>query len=275
MNRREAARRRAEAEAEREMKKIHDQNYSGLLNRMAAGEDISADLARMGPIGTREISVEQQLRGMELNVTARDVLGRPSDPGVYQRIALDVHSAAPTTKEEQIDTLVGRGLSLKDAIALKDRLVTNRERMASNPALTRRHNQAEQILMAGLTTRSPFEALDPVSQKLKERGLDELTRRSSLFDGNEDPLAVVRDILPHYQKAFEDEAMLEEANIRKLLLYPTPQALEAVRSQIPPGRYEAQRRLFLDLDKRIQERLSMQDRRKEGGQKPTGGPFRP
>lgn len=266
LNRQDAQRRRLEAEAERLTKKLQDDNYRGLLNLMAQGVDVSTQLMRMGSPERREISLEQLSVGLALNMEARMRIDRPSDPNTFQRVGLDVHGTQPTTSEAEIDRLVASSkLNLKDGMEFKARLVINKEKMASNAALTRRHNQAEQILMNGLTTRSPFEALDPVSQKLKTQGLIELTRRSSLFDGNEDPLTVVREILPHLQKAFEDEAMLEETNVRKLLLYPTPQALEAAKTQIPRGTYEAQRKLFLDLDKRTQERLAIELRRKGAG----------
>lgn len=191
---------------------------------------------------------------------------KPSDPTVYSAIGLDVHGSNPKTTERQIDQLVSTGqLNIKDGLAFKDRLRSQHEFLTTKATTEagRTHSQAEQILFTGLTTRSPFEALDPISQKVKLLALEELTKRSNAFGGQENPLTIAYDILPRYQQVLIGQNLLAVENLRKLLNYPTPQDLEAAyqTKRVNRGVYESQKKIFVDLYRAQQDAEAIQQQR--------------
>lgn len=190
---------------------------------------------------------------------------RPSDPDLLSRIGLDAHSTTPNVSEMEIDRLQslhqrgGKGINLKDAIAIKDRLRTTRNTLEQQgeSQLVRDQNQAEQELRATLGIRPGIlsEALkdDPIA-RLYGAGLTELRRRSRLFQktdgGTEEPLAVLRDLLPRLQQTAGSGAQLKITEIRGLLTFPTRQALDAARAsgQISQAQYEIERSRWLQID---------------------------
>jgi hypothetical protein len=262
---------RRQTEDEKQVKRWQAVNYSDLVTQMAQGKDVSDQLIKAGPSGTGEIDLEQQVTGLKLNSAAATELGRPGNPATLQRLSLDVYSSNPKTTEREIDgAVIDHNLTLKEGVELKARLVSTRRALQdaarSNPQLVRDQAQAEQLLNSALTTKSPFEALDPVSQKLKTQGLLELTRRSSLFPaegGTENPLRVVEDLIPRLQKGFEDQGRLEADQIGKLLLYPDQQQLDAAYAQgkVNDGTYTSQYKLLRDLEARNQDIAIMKERR--------------
>ena len=99
--------------------------------------------------------------------------------------------------------------------------------------------------------------------------LQELTRRSRHFDGQEDPLAVQDEILPKYQQALVDRGKLSVENARRLVGTWTPQSLEAAKAagQISGGEYESVKEALLKLVRAQQDLEALEARRKAQGKK--------
>jgi hypothetical protein len=196
----------------------------------------------------------------------------PSERPLYDTVALDVHGLRPRTSMRDIDDMVElhrvtggqRGINLKDGIALKDRLrqTQNTLREQGESEVVRRHAQAEQEIREGLRTRSPLEAIDPKSQNAYRLALAELRARSSLFDGKEDPITVMREILPRYQSMIHGGAKMELEDVRKTLRFRTPVDLENAykAGRIQKGEYEDQKRRFKDLEQASRDAVQMQER---------------
>lgn len=203
-----------------------------------------------------------------------------SDPAVLERLTLDTYSQTPRIKDTDIKAAVQNGsLSIADGRSLLQHLRSredfwrsqgvmdaNRAESAKTRAQVeagRRQAQAEQLITAGLTTTSPFEKLDPVSQKAKLLALQELTRRSSMFGGKEDPLDVAEEILPRHMSVLIGENRLAADNLRKILNPALPQTapeLEAMKSRLKPGVYETQKHLILDLGRAEKDEQAMRER---------------
>ena len=264
---------------EKQLKRWQDVNYSDFVTRMSNGEDVAAALNKAGPSGTGEIDLEQQVTGLKLNTAPATEMALPANPATLQRMTLDVYSSHPATTEREIDNaVIDKNLTLGEGRELKTRLTATRKALLdaakSDPQLVRDQAQAEQLLNSALTTKSPFEALDPISQKLKTQGLLELTRRSRLYPalgGTENPLKVASEIIPQLQKGFEDQGRMEADQITRLLLYPNQAALDAAAAQnkISSGAYAAQLKLFQDLATRQRDIEMMHQRQ---ATQPKSGP---
>jgi hypothetical protein len=197
----------------------------------------------------------------------------PSDRATRETIALDVESLHPKTTAAQVERLFQHGkLSLKDAVEFKAKIRQRAEggKSEARTELGQRHNQAEQLIRSGLTTRSPFEALDPVSQEMQTLALLELTRRSSHFDGKEDPLAVASEILPKYQNTLVDRGKLSVTAAQKLVGDWSPDRLEVAKQQgkLSPGQYETIRDALLKLARAQADLEALKARQAAQGKKP-------
>lgn len=215
-------------------------------------------------IDMRQIPDDADARRLRQNILEGPVQ-RPSDPDILTRVSMDSNSSQPRTTEADIDNLrsahqAGRpGLNLKDAVTLKDKIVTTNKalRKEGDSDLSREHNQAEQMWRAALGIRPGLisEVLkDDPAGRIYAAGLEELTRRSLLFKdvygGQERPLTVIEDMIPRGQKALGTSANLKTSELQGLLAYPTMQALEAdwQNKKISQSAYEYQRSLMLRME---------------------------
>ena len=180
-----------------------------------------------------------------------------SDQATLDRIDGDVHSQFPKITEQQLLQLRQTGrLNRKDYLAAQDQL-----RQTRNGLLTRgetiqmrHHTQAEQEGMADLGIPLLFDRLEPRKEKARAAFLRELRTRSNAYQGQEDALTIKDEIIPRYKKLLDQDAQLSIEQTRTLLKFTTPANLEDAyrRRQITKGEYEAQRRLFLDLDTAVE-----------------------
>lgn len=174
-----------------------------------------------------------------------------SNPAILNRLDADVFSQYPKTQERHLDALRQSGdLNRKDYLDRKNRLRETREglQQRGESRQMRDHGQAEQMGRAELGIPTLFDKLDPNKEKAWGAYLRELTDRSNAYKGQEDPLAVATEIIPRYKRLLDQDAQMTIEQIRKTIKYNTPQELEAARKTITPGEYQAQRKLFLDMD---------------------------
>ena len=273
----EANRKERNARQERfdaEMDKQYDTDRRALLadfeNRALKGE------LSMGEI---EVRLEMKQLTREDVTRLRGYIDNPagigrSDPDTYRRIGLDAAGMNPKTTEEAIDGLVdSKLLAPKDAVAFKSTIAAKRKALLDEAKADRRsfHAQAEQRVMTALTTRSPFEVLDPVSQKAKTLALDELTARSSAYKGSEDPLDVADQIIPRYQQTLVDGNRLTGDALRKTIppQYRVLADVEAAwtAKRIQRAEYEFLKRQFLNLRQAEDDARAMQERMEEAKKK--------
>lgn len=182
---------------------------------------------------------------------------KPSDAATLEKYTLDVHSAYPRTTESAIKG--DPRLNREDKSKLLDVLYarTQAAKSEGDSELQRAHNQAEQTLRASLGIRPGVivTALgDDPAGKLYFQALDDLTKRSRLFQksygGSEDPLKVVEEIAPKYNRALVDFSRNQVQQIQTTLQFPTRQALEQARQQgLPQAQYMNELRKFDRLDK--------------------------
>lgn len=261
----DAKRNRIRADFDRSMKEQGEEAERRMVDIIRdPAATIDERLARLQDFRHVRLLSSEKLEHFERIITEGPNL-RPSDPDTLSRIGLDAHSTTPTVTEAEVDHLQrahqrgGTGLNFKDAIAIKDRLRTTRNTLEQQgeSQLVRDQNQAEQELRATLGIRPGIlsEALkdDPIA-RLYGAGLTELRRRSRLFQktdgGTEEPLAVLRDLLPRLQQTAGSGAQLKITEIRGLLTFPTRQALDAARAagQISQAQYEIERSRWLQID---------------------------
>ena len=232
------------------------------------------DLDRLGAEGgltVEMVNIRADMRQLD-SETARRLRtlamegpsGRPSDRTVLTIAQLDVHSTEPKMTEEGIDRLQARhegggvGLSLKDAVALKDRLRQQRQvlKAEGQSILKAEHDQGEQILRAavGMPPGLIAAALgDSPAARLYLAGLDEYTRRSRLFEsaygGKEAPLEVATDVARRLGAALGESARLKLEELRALVPFPTADALDAARPRLGEAAYRHYQRLLLEIDR--------------------------
>jgi hypothetical protein len=249
--------RQAEVDARREFKEEQDVIVSDLYAR--AG-DKSLTKAEFEQWRVRwRIGREDSAAILNELERVREEKEAPSDPATLNRVTLDVHSQQPQMTEAQIKDLRAQVLlNRKDALAAMDRLRETRKALESKGESEgmRRHAQAEQELRAALGIPTLFDKLDPAKEKAWQLALPELRRRSSMYGGKEDPLAVVESIRPRYQKMLGQDAALTEQQTGSLLRFPNPAALDAARKagQISDGEYTSQREIFLHADRLKRDR---------------------
>jgi hypothetical protein len=191
----------------------------------------------------------------------------PSNPELLQRMTLDIYSTRPKTTEIEIDRAViahvknpGTGLELKDAKALKEKLVSYK-RWSTEQAdqdTRRQETDAHEILMHGLTTRGPLEEFDPVAGATQTMALEEFRKR---VIAGESPMAVTEDILPRYRRVLFKQGTLSVENSKKLLAYPTLTELDQAYAdkKISQSTYRMQKQLFLSIYQREQEADQLAD----------------
>ena len=235
--------------------------------------------------------VEWQLSRVDYDAI-KDELAKPaeeaaSDSATLDRVDADVHSQFPRMTERQLLQWRQTGkLNRKDYLAAQDRLRETRESLLNrgDSLQMRHHSQAEQEGMADLGIPLFFDKLEPKKEKARAAFLRELRTRSTAYGGQEDALVIKDEIIPRYKKLLDQDAQLTIEQTRKLLRpeFPTPEALEAAFRARPPqitkGEYEAQKRLFLDLDtateiQRANDRAAAE--RKKTPTKPGQGGTRP
>ena len=180
-----------------------------------------------------------------------------SDQATLDRLDGDVHSQFPKMTERQLQQLRQTGrLNRKDYLSALDRLRETREGLLNRgeSLQMRHHTQAEQEGMADLGIPLLFDRLEPRKEKARAAFLRELRTRSNAYQGQEDALAIKDEIIPRYKKLLDQDAQLSIEQTRTLLKFTTPANLEDAyrRRQITKGEYEAQKRLFLDLDTAVE-----------------------
>jgi hypothetical protein len=177
----------------------------------------------------------EHLRG-NINKTTPDV---PSDPATRSRIMLDVEGVQPRTTEADIDASHaayrrgGPGLNLADATSAKNQLratrFSNEDRSKSE--IRSQHQQAEQELYALIFGTKP----DIVQSAMRDDprgsiysvGLTELRKRSSAYNGSENPFAIVEDLTPRVRASLASKATTEVGKLTPLLRFSTPDDLKA------------------------------------------------
>lgn len=158
--------------------------------------------------------------------------GMPSDPATHARVLLDSQSITPRTKPADIDALQGAGLlNLRDAATMKANLRERAQYLTTEGKsdIRYRQGQAEQQLAQAFTLQSPLGNLFNVEfQQIRSAALDELTKRSRAFDGEEDPMVAYNDIrgkyLPLAGAAASTRLRIERAALGK---FKTKEALAA------------------------------------------------
>ncbi len=220
-------------------------------SRWAVGEDYR----RLYQLVTRPKDIVSD------NATLREL-----DQRVYSS---DLNTVSQVTKLETQVNVSMPNLSAADYQRLKLALRERKDFLMNraNTEAGKRQSQAEQIISLGLTTRSPLEQIDPAAQEAKTLAVQELTRRSNAFSGAEDPLAVMEEILPKYQRIVIDRGKLDVQKLEALTRGWTRDSLNAARKsgKLPVGVYETLNQQLIDLEKRRIEVKNMQDRIKSGG----------
>lgn len=192
----------------------------------------------------------------------------PSDTATLDRVDADVHSATPTMTEATLNALRRQNLlNRKDYLNAKDKLVSRTEanRKEGQSLQMQRHNQAEQEGRAAFEIPAMYDRLEGNKGKVWSAFLRELDARSNAFKGQEDPLAVAKEIIPRYRQQLGDEARMEATQIEGLLVYKTLPELKAALASgaINQGQYVAQEQLLIDLN----EARAIQDRNDANAQK--------
>jgi hypothetical protein len=249
-----------QADLEKLTTKFQNDNKNNLVGRMYLGQVPLDEIYTARD--NRDIPQDSFEHLLELHRTLAERAAKgveiPSNPTVLQRMTLDIYSTHPRTTEAEIDKAViantkspGTGLDLKDAKALKEKLVSYK-RWATEQAdqdTLREESGAHEILMHGLTTRGPLEEFDPVAGATQTMALQEFRKRVM---AGESPTKVVDDLLPRYRKVLFKQGTLSIENARKLLMYPTLTELDQAYAdkKISVSAYEEQKRQFLDIDRR-------------------------
>jgi hypothetical protein len=191
----------------------------------------------------------------------------PSDPDLLATYLLDAESVSPKHTAAEIDKAYyafangNPGLNLKDAADIKSKLRARADHKLSKGEtdIGRRHGQAEQQLRANLGITGLLEAITQDQKKSYSMALGELTRRSSYFDGEEDPIAVVEDISPRYQAVIRSDFDMSVGKKRKTLSNDNP--TESVESnmkrlekdykagKVPKSVYDNDKRIWLEIDR--------------------------
>ena len=275
----EVIRRRAET-AERSRRADADRRAHQAKEELdEAKKALVLDLDRAGTEGTltlEMVNIRTELRQLDPETARRlralaleGPSGRPSDATVLRIAQLDVHSTEPEMTEEGIDHLQERhqgggvGLSLKDAVALKDRLRQQRQTLKAEgtSVLKMEHEQGEQIIRAahGMPPGLIQAALgDSPATRLYLVALEEYTRRSRLFEqaygGKEAPLEVATDIAGRAVRALGESARLKIEELRAVLPFQTADALDAARPRLGEAAYRHYQRLLLEVERLEKQR---------------------
>ena len=197
----------------------------------------------------------------------------PSDPAVLQRVDLAVHQQWPTIGEGQLDALLNRGLSRKDWLAAKEKLVSRRGAIANEE-----QSQAEQLMLSSIG-KGPLDSLDDEDGQLYSIMLREQTARSNAFPaqgGKERPLDVAREIIDRVAPIRQERLRLApqkliqtlDPEIRALTSADATTKLNAKRGVWSRERVLLEERKIVDLFRAEQRTLDA------GTKKPaeTGGP---
>jgi hypothetical protein len=265
---REAARsgderdRRAALETETRMEKANAERYE--TERKAAIIDLTARaLARELSLAELEVRREMRLfKSPEEYVAVREHIvnpkDAPSDADVLTNVSVRVHRVVPTITEDELDRAHrdfrdGKpGLNFKDWKEAKDKLVSrvDHARSEAQSEDRARHSQGEQIIDRALGISTPFDTLDKEHQHWQSSALQELTARSRVYNGQEDPLAVAEEIADRLSGTRRRAAQLKAPKLRELLRYETREALEnAYRSgEASRASYLFELRKFHTLD---------------------------
>lgn len=281
----EAWYKRVEKEEEKERAAQVDE-LDSLAERGQLGRQWLEDMRRM------RIATGEDYRRLSKALDAPDKAEK-SEPDVYDPVAMRAHSSQLTLPEidkleRQIDGLKGRGITTKDALALKDRLRQNRDALVTkgDSVAMRQHQQAEQEinLMAGVVAGTMLEKLDPVSKRVLTTFIPELRKRSNAYEGTEPPLAVLESMKPRIEGMLGAGSQESPAQVANKLRYPiatmspTDMAtrLEAEKKvgAITEGEYRAQKGYILEYEKALQETEKTRarlDAQKGQQSKPAGG----
>jgi hypothetical protein len=191
----------------------------------------------------------------------------PSDPDLLATYLLDAESATPKHTAAEIDRAYyafaagNPGLNLKDAADIKAKLRSraDHQRDKGETDIGRRHTQAEQQLRANLGITGLLESITQDQKKSYSMALGELTRRSSYYNGKEDPIAIVEEISPRYQSVIRADFDMSVGKKRRTLSKDDPS--ESVESnmkrlekdyktgKISKQVYDNDKRIWLEIDR--------------------------
>jgi len=202
----------------------NDQRFMlGWLDTRARSADAAADRAQR----QREHGEEVQIR----NVDA--ALGILATTGQLGREGILAYARDKNLPARAIDGALSKAEARDKATASE---------------WNRQHTQAEQMLRSGLNIPSLIpENFDPSRLNAYAGALDELTLRSKAYGGQDDPIAVGRELVQKYRDVLTGETHTKMDALQGLLRYPTPDALEANKASLPPSIYQEQQRLFKQL----------------------------
>lgn len=151
----------------------------------------------------------------------------PSNPAVLHDATIGATSVNPTVTNSQLQNWYTKGqLSRPDYLQLNEKLIANSKGAQDQTKSDIRYRQshAEESIKAAFGANGPLAVLDEVKAPLS-LALTELSNRSSALSGQEDPLIVAPQVIKKYLPLASEAAQQNVDAQRKLLQYPTPQAL--------------------------------------------------
>ena len=207
---------RDEREREKAFGKVRDSAVAEMVSRARNGQLTLPDL-------------ETQRRNLDLDATQYDLIrnyiekgpDHPSDPQklLDYTIAVNSSSAGAGLQTRLARDYTSGGLARDDYWQLQTRLAENlKHSEETDGKIKARQAQAEQMLRADFGVTSPLDQITGASKNAYAMALEELTRRSAAFSGNEDPLAIEPQIRSKYAP---------------IGLFATKQAIDRLRSDLP------------------------------------------
>lgn len=203
----------AEQERESQMIDLRAQGVKGTLSVAAI------DMAK----ATRVITTQEEYATLYKLATTAAV--RESNPDVRMNADLRSNRTVPTITEAELDREYKAGrLNEKDWDTYKTRVMDRNKGLKAEGLTERkfRHQQAEQVMQAGIGIAGPQDKWDKQDLQLWSFALADLTARSNAYDGKEDSLAVARDIGERYAPIRQRRMKLQVEEIIQTLKYPAP-----------------------------------------------------
>lgn len=253
---------KAEKEREKFVRQTQDETAYALNIKTRTGKYNLDEI--LNAAERRDIRPEQFDHLMTIHNTIQEKIAKKgealTDPDIKRELWPDLLSLNPKTSERQLtDLWKAEKIADKDYDWAMDRVRQAQEkRRADQEKIISqaesesrlRHNQAEQLLKTYVSPKGPMEALDQTEWYYWQWGLGELTKRSSAFNGKEDPIAVVEELKTQLQVGLKGHYSTSESQLKSLLKYQTKQELENAwkAKRIPESVYDSQRDLWNKLD---------------------------
>lgn len=253
LNQEDARQRKLEAEITKQQNaKASEFDARALLPADDPNRLTLEDLNREGPLGTKWI-VGENYRRLHTMLTTPATM--PSDPDTLNRVVTQLSTLKVGTSLAEINRLhqtkgpTGQPLlNDADTIMLLGKFHERQQHQVERgqdlalAAAHYRQAEAERTILQGFKTKNPFEALDPVSQKLTNFSLQELQDRSAAFNGKEDPVAVARELVDRFKPVLADQQRLQTSqavNYFKANGFAPPNLTESVSSAQSPAERQA------------------------------------